>query len=289
MDINFPLVLVSLVGLTGLVVLFDRLFLLQERNAAQEKLESSGKLDSTEKKQLEARSREPGLVDFSRSFFPVLLVVLVLRSFVVEPFKIPSTSMEPTLVINDFILVNKFHYGLRLPVARTKIFDLQVPKRGDVMVFFPPNDKRYFIKRVIGLPGDNIRLINNVLYINGEEMPQELRASIPRGRPTQFIMEETLPDGSKHLMKKQFFPSVLSRKIGVTVPEGHYFVLGDNRDKSSDSRSWGFVPEANIVGKAFAVWMHWEGILSLPKFHRNGRIVRLGPVHGRTFGSGQVG
>ncbi len=252
MDINFPLVLVCAVFVTGVITLIDKYFWRKHRGPD---------------------AKEPLLIDLSRSFFPVLLLVLVLRSFVVEPFKIPSSSMVPTLLVNDFILVNKFTYGIRLPVIRTKIIDVSDPQRGDVMVFFPPHDDRYFIKRVVGLPGDEIRYINNVLYINGIEMKQELVAGIPPESPKSFIMTEDFGDeGGEHLMRKQMHPGSLSRHYRMVVPEGHYFMMGDNRDNSSDSRAWGAVPEENIVGKAFAIWMHWE-LKSLPKFDRNGKII----------------
>ncbi len=171
MDINFPLVLVCAVFVTGTVILIDKVFFRSKRKAGAD---------------------EPWPVDFSRSFFPVLLLVLVLRSFLFEPFKIPSASMVPTLEVGDFILVNKYTYGLRLPVTNTKVFGINEPKRGDVMVFFPPNDERYFIKRVIGLPGDDILYIENQLYINGQEMKQELLAEEPPDRPATFVMLEDL-------------------------------------------------------------------------------------------------
>jgi len=252
MDINFPLILVCAVFGTGIVCLVD-FFLLRNKRKEGEK--------------------ESALVDFSRSFFPVLFLVLILRSFLLEPFKIPSSSMVPTLQINDFILVNKFTYGLRLPVTNTKILSLSEPKRGDVMVFFPPNDKRYFIKRVIGLPGDEIQYINNVLYINGQEMHQEIVAEEPPVHPANFITEEHLEGGVNHLMRKRLYPSILSRQFAYTVPANSYFMMGDNRDNSSDSRVWGPVPEDHIVGKAVAIWMHWESIWSLPSFGRNGKII----------------
>jgi len=252
MDFNFPLILVYLVAVSGLVMLVDRLFL-RARRAAEAPV--------------------PWYTETAASFFPVLLLVLVLRSFVFEPFKIPSGSMIPTLLVNDFILVNKFTYGLRLPVTNTKILSINEPKRGDVMVFIPPNDKRYFIKRVIGLPGDEIRVIDNVLYINGVEMKQELVAEEPPGKPASFVMKEDLVEGGTHIMQKRVYPSLLGLHFGYRVPEGHYFMMGDNRDNSSDSRVWGPVPEDHIVGKAVAVWMHWDSFFSLPKFNRSGRII----------------
>lgn len=210
-------------------------------------------------------------MEYAKSFFPVLFIVLVLRSFLVEPFQIPSASMVPTLEVGDFILVNKYTYGIRLPVVGTKVVDLNSPKRGDVMVFFPPGKDIYFIKRVIGLPGDEIRYINNVLYINGEKQSQALVASLPAGEPQYQLMTETV-DGIDHAMQKHIVPGRLSRHGVWVVPEGHYFMMGDNRDNSSDSREWGFVPEENIVGKAFAIWMHWESLTSIPSFSRVGWI-----------------
>jgi len=252
MDINFPLILVCAVLVTGVIVLVDKLYLRTGRKPG---------------------AAEPWPVDFSRSFFPVLLLVLVLRSFLFEPFKIPSASMVPTLQVGDFILVNKYTYGLRLPVIGTKILNVNEPKRGDVMVFFPPNDERYFIKRVIGLPGDEIRYIENVLYINGEEMKQELVAAEPPENPAIFVMMEDLGTGGRHLMRKRLFPSALSKYYEYKVPEGQYIMMGDNRDNSWDSRAWGPVPEERIVGKAVAVWMHWDTFFSLPTFDRSGKII----------------
>jgi signal peptidase I len=251
MDINFPLILVCAVAATGMGVLIDKLFLRTKRKP---------------------ETKEPAWVDFSRSFFPVLLLVLLLRSFLLEPFKIPSSSMVPTLQVGDFILVNKYTYGLRLPVINTKILSINEPKRGDVMVFFPPNEKRYFIKRVIGVPGDEIRYIDRVVYINGEAMNQELIAEVPPGDPAAFILTEDLGAGRTHLIQKRLIPSNLILTYGFRVPDGHYFMMGDNRDNSSDSRVWGAVSEDRIVGKAFAVWMHWDSFWSLPKFDRIGKI-----------------
>ncbi|GLS27253.1 signal peptidase I [Marinibactrum halimedae] len=292
MDINFPLIMVLLVFASGFIWLFDALFLSGKRRAAVSAvenqfsgvnlpgdelvlLESNDASLAPEQKAyataLVAAKKEPAAVEYAKSFFPVLFVVLVLRSFLVEPFQIPSSSMEPTLEIGDFILVNKFTYGIRLPVVRTKVFDINTPKRGDVMVFFPPHKKQYYIKRVIGLPGDKIQYTNNVLYINGEKQPQSLVASLPAARPMFQLTTETL-DGREHTMKKSIQPGPLSVHGVWEVPEGHYFMMGDNRDNSSDSRAWGVVPEENIVGKAFAVWMHWESFFSIPNFSTVGVI-----------------
>lgn len=280
MDINFPLILVTLVFASGLIWLFDWLVLAKKRQAAISAVDdqfANIELEAERQQEVYAQAREtaakePLVVEYSKSFFPVLFVVLILRSFLFEPFQIPSASMVPTLKIGDFILVNKFTYGLRLPVVRTKFVAMNDPKRGDVMVFFPPHrPDTYFIKRVVGLPGDEILYINNVLYINGEKQPQKLVASLPPLNPEIQLMTETL-DGIEHEMRKHVVPGRLSQKGSWVVPEGHYFMMGDNRDNSSDSRDWGPVPEEAIVGKAVAVWMHWDSFFSLPSFSTVGSI-----------------
>ena len=250
MDINFPLILVILVFVTGVIWLLDKLVLAKKRGADE----------ST-----------PTWIEYSGSFFPVLFIVLILRSFLYEPFQIPSASMVPTLEIGDFILVNKYTYGLRLPVTGTKIVDISEPERGDVMVFFPPNDERYFIKRVIGLPGDKVQVINNILYINGEKMSHTLLPGAYGDDPRYQVLEESLGEVN-HKIRKSIIPGRLGRNYMATVPEGHYFMMGDNRDNSSDSRVWGPVPEENIVGKAVYVWMHWDKFFSLPGFSTAGKI-----------------
>ena len=211
-----------------------------------------------------------GPIEFMGSMAPVLGLVLVLRSFVVEPFQIPSSSMVPTLKVGDFILVNKWTYGIRLPVIRNKIIELNSPERGDVMVFFPPHEERYFIKRVVGLPGDEIHVLNGVLYINGDKMTQKVLLD-EEPAPRSVVMTEDLT-GVEHAMQKRLLPTRLSQNFTAVVPEGHYFMMGDNRDNSSDSRVWGPVPEERIVGKAFARWMFWNQFLSLPSFERAGKI-----------------
>lgn len=198
------------------------------------------------------------VVDFARSFFPILLAVLVLRTFVVEPFRIPSRSMVPTLLVGDFILVNKFEYGLRLPVFHTEILDLGEPERGDVMVFRYPGDPSVdYIKRVIGLPGDTIAYRNGHLYVNDKLVPVEpIGLYTGDGAPDVMtrLEVETLPGDIEHPILDE-----LSRpgpqQPTVTVPPHHYFVMGDNRDNSADSRIWGFVPEDNLVGEAFMIWL----------------------------------
>lgn len=211
-----------------------------------------------------------GPIEFMGSMAPVLGLVLVLRSFVVEPFQIPSSSMVPTLKVGDFILVNKWTYGIRLPVIRHKILEINAPERGDVMVFFPPHEERYFIKRVVGLPGDEIHVLNGVLYINGDKMTQKILEG-EESAPRSVVMTEDL-NGIEHAMQKRLLPTRLSQNFTAVVPEGYYFMMGDNRDNSSDSRVWGPVPEDRIVGRAFARWMFWDKFLSLPSFERAGKI-----------------
>ncbi|MEX2326749.1 MAG: signal peptidase I, partial [Pseudomonadales bacterium] len=213
--------------------------------------------------------REPAIIEYSISFFPVLLIVLLLRSFLAEPFQIPTGSMIPTLQIGDFIVVNKFAYGLRLPVTGTKILDVDEPKNGEVMVFIPPHEDEYFIKRVIGIPGDRVRYENKVLYINGIEQKKEFKARIPPNNPRILLYEETV-GGIPHLIQTNTRPGPPAQEW--RIPEGYYFMMGDNRDQSSDSRYWGLVSKDAIVGKAFAIWMHWEPGPGLPGFSRNGWI-----------------
>lgn len=213
---------------------------------------------------------EPVVVEYARSFFPVLLVVFVLRSFLFEPFQIPSSSMVPTLEVGDYILVNKFTYGIRLPVIRNKVLSLNEPQRGDVMVFFPPHmNDTYFIKRVIGLPGDTVVYRNKQLTVNGERVKWQPSTKALATSPSHRVGAESL-EGQEHLI--QMDSRLPSRDVSVVVKPGHYFMMGDNRDNSSDSRIWGQVPERDIVGKAFAIWMHWEKFLSVPSFNRAGGI-----------------
>lgn len=254
MTIDFPLILVLAVLFTGGVWLLDALLLAPARR----------------KQAGEGEPSEPVLVEYSKSFFPVLFVVFVLRSFIVEPFQIPSSSMVPTLEVGDYILVNKFTYGLRLPVLRNKFVDINEPERGDVMVFFPPHmNKTYYIKRVIGLPGDSVTQRNRRLYVNGEPVPTEPLAVIPDGRARYRVSRAEFGE-SGHLLQENI--SRPDRDFSVVVRPGHYFMMGDNRDNSSDSRVWGQVSKTDIVGKAFAVWMHWDSLFSIPSFSRVGLI-----------------
>ena len=272
---DFSLILVLLVLAAGVVVAADKVFFNQRRVCLMGAVDVQRVLSQVkgaeDKQQLVDWAEKDFVVaEYAKSFFPVLLVVLVLRSFLFEPFKIPSASMVPTLLVHDFILVNKFAYGVRLPVIGTKILPIGEPQRGDVMVFYPPNDKRYFIKRVIGLPGDHIQLKDNVLSINGVQMRQQQLRIDDSGFPYMLIMQENLQP-KEHLMQKVSLVTPQSNYETV-VPAGSYFMMGDNRDNSSDSRFWGVVPEANIVGKAVYVWMRWEGLPGLPSFTRNGVI-----------------
>lgn len=213
--------------------------------------------------------KEPDLVEYARSFFPIFLAVLLLRSFLVEPFRIPSGSMMPTLLVGDFILVNKFEYGIRMPVTKDKVIPLGLPERGDVAVFrWPVNPRLDYIKRVVGLPGDKISYKNKTLYVNGEPM-----AISPVGpyQPEGSGMRATGSfEGTEHLGEVDHSilvnPLVPDFNPGCSflqyrefeVPEGHYFMMGDNRDDSNDSRCWGPVPEENLVGEAFFIWMSWD-------------------------------
>jgi len=203
-------------------------------------------------------AKEPVIVEYSKSFFPVLLIVFLLRGFIVEPFRIPSGSMLPSLYIGDFILVNKFAYGIRVPVLNKKVFELDEPKRGDVVVFRYPRDPSLdYIKRVIGLPGDHIAYYNKVLYVNGK--PAQRRFVGPYEGPGQSRANEyreSLFNVEHEILLQPGRPSSLEGEY--IVPEGAYFVMGDNRDNSNDSRVWGTVPEQNLVGKAFMIWMHWS-------------------------------
>ncbi len=288
MDLNLPLILFIAVAGSGAVWLVDIVFFQRKRELAITSVESQFDAMSEEQKQedekyraaMEMVSREPVITEYSKSFFPVLLLVFVLRSFVIEPFQIPSESMVPTLEVGDFILVNKFIYGIRLPLARNKVINITDPKRGDVMVFFPPHESRYFIKRVIGMPGDTIRISNNTLFINGEKAEQAFAYTDNRegdrcygdyNSATYVVAHEKL-DERTHLMRKCESPLLPDTDRVWEVPVGHYFMMGDNRDNSSDSRVWGAVPEERIVGKAFAIWMHWESFLSVPSLSRVGAI-----------------
>jgi signal peptidase I len=288
-SINLPLILTLAVLITGVIWLIDLLFWARPRKARVAAVtQQFPAIDSAGEQRKAAyevavgeAGKEPVAVEYAKSFFPVLFIVFFLRSFLVEPFQIPSGSMIPTLQVGDFILVNKFAYGLRVPVLNKTFIPVGKPKRGDVMVFFPPHQpKTYFIKRVIGIPGDTVRYANNVLYLNGVEVKQEfVKKAFPEwgsfcmSYRLQLTVVNEILDGIPHKMQKCDQPSPLSAVDKTwTVEEGHYFMMGDNRDNSGDSRVWGTVSEDAIVGKAFAVWMHWEELLSIPSFDNVGVV-----------------
>lgn len=257
MNFNFELILFYATLICGVIALLDVIFWAKKRNQAQKKM--------------------PIIIDYARAFFPVLLLVFLLRSFLYEPFRIPSGSLKPTLDIGDFILVNKYDYGIRLPVIHTKIFTLNEPKRGDIFVFrWPPNTSVDFIKRVIGIPGDKISYINKVLYVNGEKIPQTFIEN-------RVDHDESGSTWNVELKHENFFgvehdifqsPDKTSDDFhDVVVPEGMYFAMGDNRDDSADSRYWGFVPEENIVGRATRVWMSWDSDTNTVRWRRIGKKI----------------
>ena len=266
MDVDFPLILTWAVLISGAIWAIDH-FVMKPRRARAADAYRSSRPGGGGDEAIDKLLKEPVLAEYARSFFPVLLLVLVLRSFLVEPYQIPSESMVPTLEVGDFILVNKYAYGIRLPVLGTKVVDIDQPERGDVMVFIPPHEDRYFIKRVIGLPGDRIEYRNKVLYINGERMPQEyVGQQMVGGRVYYREFEEQIGQASHRIFR---YPARFEPSGVWDVPEGYYFMMGDNRGKSDDSRRWGFVPDHNVVGKAVAIWIHKEPGLHWPTFRRN--------------------
>lgn len=260
---SFALFLLTLLLVTGAVWLLDK-YVLRKRRVAG--------------------AKEPWWVEYSVSFFPVILIVFFLRSFLFEPFKIPSTSMVPTLVVGDFILVNKFTYGIRLPVANVKVVDINSPERGDVMVFRYPEDTSLdYIKRVVGIPGDRIEYRNKRLTVNGVEVPMRRLDDYLSRERMQFSRRyaEKFGDNEHEILIEEESPGFHSQirafphagncnyntqGLTCTVPPGHYFMMGDNRDNSSDSRVWGFVPDANIVGKAFFIWLNLNELGRFGKF-----------------------
>lgn len=274
-DGDFAFVLVILTLFSGLVSGLDKLLFAGARRAYMESKAVVDYLAKYSRQQREALSLQFGgemvVGEYAKSFFPVLALVLVLRSFIVEPFQIPSASMVPTLQVGDYILVNKYTYGLRLPVLGTKVVELGEPERGDVMVFFPPHKDIYFIKRVVGMPGDLVTYKNKQLFINGEKVVQTFLAKLPPLNPQIELFSEQLGEAD-HLSYKS---SHIDRMddFSIIVQPGHYWMMGDNRDNSSDSRAWGQVPQERIVGKAFAIWMHWPSFTQLPSFSRVGSIL----------------
>lgn len=258
MNIDFSLILLVATLATGIIWGLDALLFAKKRQTTAEVDEETGK------------PKEPILVEYARFLFPVVLIVLLLRGFVAEPFRIPSGSMLSTLEIGDFILVNKFSYGIRPPVWNHKIINLSDPERGDVIVFrYPENPSIDYIKRVVGVPGDEIAYYNKVLYINGKRVEQEPLGVYQAGFPNIKRFKEQLGDVEHDILVNVMYPA---GDFVVTVPENSYFVLGDNRDNSRDSRFWGFVPDENLVGKAFMIWMNWEWG-HWPKWNRIGTII----------------
>lgn len=260
MSFDFPMILVVATAVTGVVWALDAIFLASGRRNKAERLVAGG--EAQDSGLVRSALREPALVEYSKSFFPVILAVLLLRSFVVEPFRIPSGSMMPTLEVGDFILVNKFTYGLRLPVLNRKVLELGEPQRGDVVVFRYPKDPAVdYIKRVVGLPGDRIGYYNKVVYINGEpagQVPDGVYIGAGSGVSMSGASRrrEQLGDVPHEILVMPRTPSLEGEFV---VGENEYFVMGDNRDNSNDSRFWGTVPEANLVGRAFRIWMNWDG------------------------------
>ncbi|MEA3118182.1 MAG: signal peptidase [Paraburkholderia sp.] len=296
---NFALILFVLVILTGVAWVADKLVFMPQRRLAAEA--ATAEFDrqqarigerfadenapQTRQRLRDEKLRQPWWLEYTASFFPVILAVFLVRSFVVEPFKIPSGSMVPTLLVGDFILVDKFAYGLRLPIINTKITHGEPVRRGDVVVFRYPKDESVdYIKRVVGLPGDVVAYEDKQLTINGKPVPE---ASLPDYFDEESVayakrFDETL-DGRKNailnnpavppfIIGAEDYPyrdncSYNSRGVVCKVPAGHYFMMGDNRDNSADSRYWGFVPDANLVGRAFFVWMNFSNLKRIGAFH----------------------
>ncbi len=260
MTFDFSLLLVIATALTGLVWAADTVFF---RSARAEVAAGSAAVERP----------EPVLVEYARSFFPVLLIVLVVRSFAYEPFRIPSSSMMPTLLVGDFIFVNKFEYGLRLPVTNTKIVSLGAPERGDVVVFRLPADPgTNYIKRLVGLPGDVVEYRGKRLEINGQPVALELAGAYEGDRQAGSTLAiESLGSSDHEVLLIAGRRSVEGRFV---VPEGHYFMMGDNRDNSRDSRypGVGLIPEDNIVGRAVRIWMNWD-FPGMPEWNRIGDAI----------------
>lgn len=262
--IGFAFGLTLAVGITGLIALVDALCMRRARKAKNQ--------------------QDPTLIEYCRSFFPVLLIVWVIRSFLIQPYKVPTGSLEPTVMPGDFIAVNQFAYGLKFPIGNYKMIATGDPKRGDIVLFhYPPNPKVIYVKRLIGLPGDHIQYKNKILYINGKKQPQKLLGHDfdygdgPGQTAPVDVYEEDL-DGVWHKIFRRpdsddgQFPLETDSMgdFSYTVPKGKYFMMGDNRDNSADSRYFGAVPERNIIGKAFGVWMSWDPVHHRVRWDRIG-------------------
>lgn len=295
---NFALLLFLASVITGLYWLAERFYFLPQRRRAAAALEAQTTARNAELGKMgiskvdgdvtEAKQRilaQPWWLDWTAGLFPVIIGVFILRSFLFEPFKIPSGSMIPTLWVGDLILVNKFHYGLRLPVLNTKITEGTPPQRGDVMVFrYPPKPSLDYIKRVVGVPGDEVAYLNKRLSINGQPLPTNALPEFFDEDTMRYFpqFEETLGEQPHRLLNDPARPAFIAgadefefknncrysiEGVVCKVPEGHYFMMGDNRDNSLDSRYWGFVPDKNIVGKAFFVWMNFGNLKRIGSFH----------------------
>lgn len=244
MTFDFPLILLSVIVFSGVVVLVDFIFCLFKREKFLEK------------------KKRPIIIEYARAFFPVLLLVFCIRSFLFQPYRVPTGSLEPTVMPGDFILVNQFDYGLRFPVWDKKLFSVDEPKRGQIALLSYPVDHTFtFVKRVVGLPGDHISYINKVLYINGKKQPQQYIGTVTRlndfGQLTTYQKYQEDLNGVKHdIFVRPDMPA--ENFYNLVVPKNEYFVMGDNRDESDDSRYWGFVPEKNLVGRAMIIWMSWD-------------------------------
>ena len=283
MAFNFPLILAIAVAVSGLLALLDVVYFAPRRRVAIAQYEKEAVAFNSEVR--ERLEKEPVLIEYGKSFFPVLAVVFVLRSFIVEPFQIPSGSMIPTLEVGDFILVNKFAYGIRLPVLDQKILEVSDPKRGDVMVFKYPEDTRInYIKRVVGLPGDIITYTREKrILVNGTPVAETFLGDEPGSLGSARLYTEQLGEQAHSIRKEVRRRTEPAREW--RVPAAHYFMMGDNRDNSKDSCYWddpsipfelqGMVPDEYIVGKAFAIWLTWAD----PKFSVLPSLSRVGLIH----------
>lgn len=275
MVIDFSFWLLLLTAVSGLVWAADSLLFRRARLQKQVVAATgTGEVSAAPPATASAAGHDPILVEYARSFFPVLALVLLVRSFIFEPFRIPSDSMMPTLFAGDFIFVSKFSYDLRLPVFNIKILETGDPQRGDVVVFKLPSDPSVnYIKRLVGLPGDHIVVVNDQVFVNGQQLKVELGGYY--NDPTYAnarLGTETLGAVQHQVM---YIPESFAKDFDAVVPPGHYYFMGDNRDNSQDSRfpQVGFVPEANLVGRAKLIWLHWK-FTELPILSRIGTRIR---------------